>query len=204
MANYKTAVPYFLKKEGGLSRATTDSASSNPCPCAYNGKYGWHTNKGVTWSSFKGLSGKLGYNPTCELFFQMPANIWGLIFKNGYWNFWDCDNIPYQSLADFMTWTVWGSGGGSWSQKNGSIGFLYRFLVRKGYAPKSKSEIRSTLIDLASKNEKELWLDLIQARKDFYIALNQPANYKGWMNAINGYVKWGLENYTFEKKNDIS
>jgi hypothetical protein len=204
MANYKFAVPYFLKKEGGLSRATTDSASSNPAPCPYNGKSGYHTNKGVTWSSFVGLSKKLGYTASCQLFFEMPASIWGLIFKNGYWNFWQCDSIPYQSLADFMTWTVWGSGGGSWSKKNGSIGFLYRFLIRKGYSPDNKEEIRSILIDLASKDEKQLWLELIQARKQFYIALNQPANLKGWNNALDGYTKWGLEHYTFEKKNDIS
>lgn len=200
MADYKFPIPFFLKKEGGLSRATTDSASRNPSPCTFNGKTGYHTNKGVTYSSFVGLAPKLGYSPSCENFLSMPTSIWGKIFKNGYWNFWKCDNIPYQSVADFMCWTVWGSGGGSWSKKSGSIGFLYGFLKSKGYIATSKDNIKELLLQLAAKDERSLWIELIEYRYNWYARLNQPANLKGWRNALNAYKVWGLEKYTFEEK----
>ena len=60
MANYKKIMPFVRKWEGGLSNNKSDNASKNPSPCEYNGKKGWHTNKGVTWTTFKG-SANLGY-----------------------------------------------------------------------------------------------------------------------------------------------
>lgn len=197
MANYRKVIPFFLKKEGGLSRAGTDSASSNPSPCVIGGVTGWHTNKGVTWGSFTGNAAKVGYSPSCTNFANMPPSIWEGIFKKSYWDFWGSDDIKYQPIADFMTWTVWGSGGGSFNNRSGSQGFLRRFLNDRGYNPQSKAEIKSTMMHLAKKNERKLWEDLIQERRDFYARLNQPANYKGWMNAVSKYEKWGNENYSF-------
>jgi lysozyme family protein len=194
MANYKVVIPYFLKKEGGLSRATTDTASRNPSPCVYNGVTGWHTNKGVTWSTFVSNANKLGYAATCANFIAMPANIWGLIFKKSYWDYWRSDDIPQQSIADFMTWSVWGSGAG------GSKSFLSKFLKTKGIQATTYDQIRSAMLQLAEKNEKQTWLDLIQYRSDWYVTLNQPANLKGWRNSLNAYREWGLNTYTFKKK----
>jgi hypothetical protein len=203
MANYQFAVPYFLKKEGGLSKAKTDSASKNPSPCNYNGNTGYHTNKGVTYSSFIGLSTKLKYTANCNNFLTMPDSIWGKIFKNGYWDFWKSDNIPYQSIADFMTWSVWGSGGGSWTKKTGSIGFLYGFLKSKNIKATSKNNIKEELMILAEQNEQKLWLELINYRYNWYEKLNQPKNLKGWRNGLDGYKKWGLSKYTFEEKKNF-
>ena len=202
MADYLIPIPFFLKKEGGLSKATTDSASSNPSPCLYKGVYGWHTNKGVTWSTFKSNSQSLGYEASCNNFISMPMEIWAKIFKLRFWNFWDSDNIPYQSIADFMTWTVWGSGGGQFGKVRGSVGFLRGFLVTKGLICNSKNDVKNHLISLASEDERKLWLDLIQYRYDWYAKLNQPDNLKGWRNGLDNYKKWGLENYTFSSKND--
>jgi len=201
MANYKFAIPFYLKKEGGLSRAATDSASRNPSPCVIRGVTGWHTNKGVTWGSFTGNAGKVGYSPSCGNFAAMPQSIWQGIFKKSYWNFWDSDSIPYQSIADFMTWSVWGSGGGSFSRGTGSQGFLKRFVQSQGYSPQNKSEIRAALMHMAKRNEKATWLKMIQARRDFYVRLNQPANIRGWNNALDKYVKWGDEHYSFSRIN---
>ena len=39
MADYKNIVSFIRKVEGGLSSATTDTASKNPSPCG-NGKNG--------------------------------------------------------------------------------------------------------------------------------------------------------------------
>jgi hypothetical protein len=84
MADYTKIVSFIKTKEGGLSSATTDTASNNPSNCG-NGKNGkpYHTNKGVTWSTFKGLSAKLGYSATCDNFIKMPDSIWGKIYKDG-------------------------------------------------------------------------------------------------------------------------
>jgi lysozyme family protein len=201
MADYKKAIPYYLKKEGCLSRATTDTASRNPAPCTINGKTGWHTNKGVTWSTFK-ANENLGYTANCENFRNMPPNIWGLIYKKRFWNFWDSDNIPYQSIADFMTWSVWGSGGGTFKGNSGSIPFWRNFLLKEyNYVAKDKNDIRRKMIEIADqKGEKELWSEMIQYRWNWYARLNQPANLKGWRNSLDKYKLWGEQNYDFKKK----
>ena len=69
MADYTNIINFIKAKEGGLSSATTDTASRNPSNCG-NGSNGkpYHTNKGVTWSTFKSLSSKLGYSATCDNF----------------------------------------------------------------------------------------------------------------------------------------
>jgi hypothetical protein len=204
MADYKKAVPYYLKKEGGLSRATTDTASRNPAPCTINGKTGWHTNKGVTWATFKGNAAALGYAATCENFRLMPSTIWGVIYKKKYWDFWGSDNIPYQAIADFLTWTVWGSGGGSFNGASGSIPHWKNFLKRNyNYTATSKNDILRKILELADqKGERAIWEEMIQYRRDWYVRLNQPANLRGWRNALDGYKKWGLENYDFKKKSE--
>ena len=197
MANYRIVVPYFLKKEGGLSRATTDTASRNPSPCVYNGQTGWHTNKGVTWTTFKSLAPQLNYNPSCENFLTMPAEIWGKIFKKGYWDYWDGDRIPFQAVADFITWTVWGSGA------YGSRNFLRKFLRDQYGIIKDTSDrngIRAELMRLAEKNERKLWEELIQYRWNWYVTLNQPANLRGWRRSLENYKVWGLETYNFGAK----
>lgn len=201
MANYKKVIPFFLQKEGGLSRATTDTASKNPAPCSYQGKTGYHTNKGVTWSTFKNNAGKLDYSATCSNFISMPSDIWGKIFKNSFWDFWDSDNIPFQSIADFMTWTVWGSGGGTFGGSSGSVPHLTKYLKKNhNITATSKNDVKNQLIKLAEiKGERELWEDLIQYRYDWYATLNQPANLKGWRNGLMNYKDWGLKNYNFKK-----
>jgi len=198
MADYLFSVPFFLAKEGGLSRASSDTASQNPSPCTYKSKTGWHTNKGVTWSTFKSNS-SLGYEPTCTNFIAMPFDIWAKIFKVRFWNFWDCDNIPFQSLADFMTWTVWGSGGGQFGQVRGSVGFLRGFLITKNLVCNSKEDVKNHLISLAELDEKKLWLELIEYRYNWYEKLNQPVNLNGWRNALNKYKIWGEKSYSFKK-----
>ena len=76
MANLSLAIPYIQKWEGGLSRATTDTASKNPSPYEHNGKTGWHTNKGITWGTFTDLALKLGIAISPFNFLQMPDFIW--------------------------------------------------------------------------------------------------------------------------------
>ena len=73
MANYRNIVSFIKSKEGGLSSATTDTASRNPAPCG-NGSNGkpYHTNKGVTWETFSSNASSLGYTASCSNFLNMP------------------------------------------------------------------------------------------------------------------------------------
>lgn len=102
--------PFIKKWEGGLSRALTDTASAYPCPDVYDGKYGWHTNKGITWQTFKSLA-HLGYSATSKNFFEMPDDIWVKIAKEGYWKPFNLDTINHlpRIQAVIFSW-AWGSG----------------------------------------------------------------------------------------------
>ena len=86
-------VPFMKKWEGGLSRATTDTASSNPAPWTYKGQSGWHTNKGITYATFISNASRLGYAPTAENFFLMPDALWLKILTGAYINAFPLDEI---------------------------------------------------------------------------------------------------------------
>lgn len=104
-------VPFIKKWEGGLSRDPNDTAGSNPAPWPYNGKTGWHTNKGITYSTFVGNAKKLGYEASKENFFNMPDELWLKILKGAYVNAFPVDKIAHlpRIQAVIITW-AWGSG----------------------------------------------------------------------------------------------
>jgi hypothetical protein len=136
----------------------------------------------------------------------MPPKIWGLIYKKSYWDFWNSDNIPYQSIADFMTWSVWGSGAGTFNGDRGSQPFWRNFLLKKyQYVAKDKNDIRRKMLEIAkTKGEKNFWEEIVQYRWDWYARLNQPANLRGWRRALDGYKEWGIQNYTFTQKKKLT
>jgi len=75
-------VAFTKKWEGGLSRDTSDSASSYPCPTKHDGKSGWHTNAGITYAAWVQYFGK----DNDERFFLMAPEDWFKVFKKGYWD----------------------------------------------------------------------------------------------------------------------
>lgn len=176
MADYKQIVPWIKKWEGGLSKATTDSASSYPVP---DGS-GYHTNKGVTWRTFESLGSKLGYTPTPALFYQMPDDIWGKIFKQGYWDPIGGDKINSQGIAETIADWGWGAGPGT-AVKN----------VKKYLGVAQTTTMDTATINLInSKNEKQLHDGLSAFKKNWYLTLpNQSANYNGWANRLNDLYK---------------
>lgn len=106
MNNYLKIIPFFYQWEGGLSRSKNDSASENPCPTPFEGVSGWHTNKGVTYSTWLKHFG----SGNDDRFYEMNANDWGIIFKYGYWNKVKADDVPGQSIAEVLVSWAWGSG----------------------------------------------------------------------------------------------
>lgn len=92
-------------REGGLSKAKTDSASKNPVP---DGS-GYHTNKGITWELFESLGAKLKYTPTPELFYEMPDWLFDLIYEER-WNTSGANLINSQPIAQLVFQSLWGGG----------------------------------------------------------------------------------------------
>lgn len=190
MADHKPIVQLFLDKEGGMSRAKTDKASKNPAPftITYKGTTAsdWHTNKGVTWTTFKQLADKLGYRADAATFAAMPMDVWTKIFRAGYWNPWGLDKMRSNIMAWVIVWWSWGSG------IEGARKSLVKFLGKKGIAAESKADIVTALDNLAARQgDSKVFMDLREHRLEFYQSLDTAAaNYKGWKNAYDKFTEW--------------
>jgi lysozyme family protein len=190
MAVYTKIVSFIKAKEGGLSSATTDTASNNPSNCG-NGSNGrpYHTNKGVTWSTFKGLSSKLGYSATCDNFKKMPNDIWGKIYKDGYWNPMQGDRIKNQAIANTFVEMAWLSGVGSNTSSKGAIAYIKKFFKSKyNKSFDNITEIVDYVNELDNNGQTpELFEKLYDFRKSLYTSFNQPSNLKGWVNRLDAF-----------------
>jgi lysozyme family protein len=202
MANFQNIKGLTLQKEGGLSRATTDNASKNPSPCTYNGQTGWHTNKGVIWTTFNSLSSKLGYQANCDNFLSMPDAIWDKIAKNQFWDNLNLDSLKSDGVAFQLFSWHWGAGTGWFPRIN-------RYLTSKGIDWNAKG---STLADAFNKvidkqGEKQTIDDLQQQQIEFYTSLNQPVYTKGWINRVKdttAYAYKYIGNVISENKTAIN
>lgn len=186
-------VPFMLKYEGGLSRAKTDTASSNPAPWSYQGHSDWHTNKGVTYSTFKSLSSKLGYEATADNFFNMPMNIWYKILEGGYMGAYPLSEIAHlpRIQAVIITWS-WGSGtGGVGFGSEKRLAEFQRTIFNIQDSNITKKEIienfKSRVTPL---NERKIFLQLCDWREaDFKKMSSFAANGKGWLNRLEAFKK---------------
>lgn len=189
MASYESAIPYIQKAEGGLSRATTDTASKSPSPFEHNGKTGWHTNRGITWDTFKGLSSKAGYTVNKDNFIFMPDNIWLKIYRVGFWDSARGDLYNSQAIANAVVDWAWASGTG----QRGSKGALIRYLAKKGITATNFDSIANGFNELVKKEgEQKVFNDLIDERKRFFVSLKQPANEKGWLARMETLRQQGM------------
>lgn len=151
MSDYKLYVEFTKIAEGGLSKAKTDTASKYPVP---DGS-GYHTNKGITWTSFKRLGSILGYNPTPALFYQMPEWLFLKIFKH-YWDSAKANLIKSQAMANIIFQSMWGGG-----YKN-LVTDIQNFLRLKGYSKVIAdgvigNETAKAINNFSIKNEMELY-----------------------------------------------
>jgi len=178
MANFQSVKAITLKKEAGLSRATTDTASRNPSPYVYQGKTGWHTNKGVTYTTFVEASKRYGFENNANNFLTMPEAIWDKIAKGMYWDFLRLDTLKSDGVAIQLFSLVWG--GLSWYNA------MQRYLSSKGISwnknPSTLASAVNTLIDKQGERKTIEELDVVQ--QDYYKSLNQPANTRGWVNRV--------------------
>ena len=200
MVDYKNLVGFIKLKEGGLSGDKQDLASSTPSNCGKDSKGRlYHTNKGITWATFKGLASKGGYTASCDNFLKMPDDVWLKVYKVGFWNEVQGDRIKNQAIANTFVEMNWGSGLGSISRGTGTLGWLNRFF-QKNYNQNLTSI--SQMVDFVNKLDDEgktpeLFEKLNDFRASKYVALNQPTFTKGWLNRLNAF-------YLFNKPYAIS
>lgn len=186
MANFESAIPYIKKAEGGLSRATTDKASKNPSPYTYKGVKGWHTNKGITWTTFQSLAPKAGFEVNETNFMSMPDNVWLGIYKVGFWQPTKGDLYNSQAIANTVVDWAWAGGTG------GAKKALIQYLSTKGIKADGYETIANGFNQLVKKDgESKAFNDLIDERKRWFKALNQPANEKGWLARMETLRKEG-------------
>lgn len=187
MADFRKAIPFITAAEGGLSRSTADSASKHPAPWPYKGKSGWHTNKGITYSTFVAMAPKLGYQVTATNFFVMPEAIWAKIFKTGYWDLVKADKINSAPVALALVDYAFNFGPGGALRRISTWLASYYQIDAKGSA-----EIASAINNLTRKSDKEFFLAFIEHRKRAYKALKQPANEEGWLARMEELKETGL------------
>lgn len=184
MANFSEIVKFTKEKEGGLSRSQSDNARFNPSPYSIKDpkdgvvKTGWHTNKGITYQTFKDSASKYGYVNNAENFATMPDDIWMKIAKGNYWDAFDLDNAKSQGIANIMFSWIWGG----WSAS-----MLKNYFKSRGvdWSTKNKKQVASIFNQLVDKyGEKQIIDDMIEVKKQWLLSLNQPKNEKGWLKRL--------------------
>jgi len=195
MANSSNIRPFIQKWEGGLSRNPADTAARNPAPWPYNGQTGFHTNKGVTFTTFTAQAPRLGYAITPDNFFAMPAFIWDGIFKTGYWDPWELDRMNSQIIADFIADFAYTTG------VSGSFNSIKKYLATKGIAVNNRSQAVDALNRLSLGKEQQIFTELVAHREAFFKSLNNPTFITGWLNRLNNLKDFGLK--TLLKKKSL-
>jgi len=193
MADYKNLVSFIRKVEGGLSSDPKDTASKNASPCGSKNGYPIHTNKGITWASFKGLASKGGYTANCDNFIKMPDDVWLKVYKVGYWDAIKGDQIKNQAIANVFVEMTWGSGLGCsnfTNCKTGTIPFMNKFF-KENYNKNltTVNEFVSFVNELDNKGETpELFEKLHDFRAERYTKMpSASAHLKGWLNRLNSF-----------------
>ena len=163
----------FIKsKEGGLSKETSDTASADKVP---DGS-GYHTNKGITWTTWKSVFGS-GLD-SIRRFYAMSDEDWGKVYKPLYWDKMGGDKINSQRIADTLVHWAWGSGLEIPSKAiQGIVG------------TKQDGIIGDKTIDaINNSNEADTFTKIKQAHIDHWNNLLKNPKYsmnKGWITRLN-------------------
>jgi lysozyme family protein len=174
-------VKFTKKWEGGLSRDKADSASKFPCPTAYQGKIGWHTNAGITYATWSQYFGK----ENDSRFYTMNNEDWFHIFKQGYWNGVKGDEYTSKNIAIIVTGMAWGSG------VRQAVKSLQVAINHCGVKCDVDGLIGKQTISSANSIEPRKLFDAIaNERERFFYEIGVGKNAKfltGWLNRLNDY-----------------
>lgn len=169
----------MVQWEGKLSRHPADSAAKYPCPTPYRDGLKYHTNKGITYATWSGYFG----NKNDARFYAMSDQDWFTIFSKLYYlpvkgDKFKCPNIGYM-VSEF----AWGSG------VNPAVKTLQRACNNMGAKLEVDGLIGNKTLEFANNADPKILFDnLIQERKEFFIAISKGKNavfLKGWLNRLS-------------------
>lgn len=175
MADHTKIIPLILAVEGGLSKSLKDAAHVDPLP---DGS-GYHTNKGITWTTFKTAAPLCGFVAEPSLFYSMPEYVWGSIFKLLYWDKIQGDRINSQAIAETLVDWCWASGPHTATKK------MQEFLKVPDDGIMGPATL-SAINGRSQTNERQFNDDFSAYKMAWYLSLpNQESNYQGWSNRLN-------------------
>lgn len=187
MANInKVNTDYILKWEGGVGNDPRDTYAKWPVPDGT----GNHTNKGITWVTFKQFAQRAGYVATPALFYKMPTDIWLKIYKIGFWDPMRGDQIPSQAIAELLADFAWHSGaGGATKQLQKYLnGQGYKLLVDGGFGPKT---LEALISHIKRVGEKKAFDGFFLHRIAFLKSLEDYSAFgKGWLNRMKDFYDY--------------
>lgn len=161
MADARKLMPFILKWEGGFVNDPYDRGGA--------------TNKGVTIGTFQSFyPGK-----TVDDLKRITDDQWLTIFKSGYWNPWQADQIKNQAIANILVDWAWASGARTAIRKvQELLGVSVDGLVGN-----------ETLSAINGQDAEELFDRIKVARYDFVDAIvkrdpSQKRFITGWKNRI--------------------
>lgn len=171
----------FLSRwEGGTSSDQTDTASSQ----VPNG--GIHTNKGITFLTFKTLAPKVqipnDYNTFLKLTSAQASKISYQYFKES-----SAAKLTNSQVSLLFFEIAWGSG------LSNAIIHLKVALQNLGYIQAKTNNFNQNVILANSINQTSLYNELVKVRKGFYnqIVINNPSQQKylkGWINRLTDFT----------------
>lgn len=158
-------IEILKKAEGGYSSDPDD-------------KDGGCTMRGITLLTYRR---HFGQSKTCNDLRNISDSEWWTIFKKGYWDVWQADNIRNKSIANLLVDWTFNSGPGN------GVKIPQEVL---GITPSlSKESIENTVNAINNyPNQQELFQKLWNRRKSFFesIAIGAKKKYLGgWLNRLN-------------------
>lgn len=183
-SNLQTVVDHTQRWEGGLSRDKNDTASKYPCPTPFNGKTGWHTNKGVTYQTWVSIFGKYKDSK----FLNMSNADWFKCYSK-YWDGMKAPQVKDWRIGVTMAQFAWGSG------VHGGSRLVQKILNKHGAKLNVDGKIgQATIDEINKRNPAKLFKQLVDGRKEFFVNLaNSGSNYatflKGWLNRLDDFEK---------------
>lgn len=190
--DYRVMHKHLTGWEGGLSRDFNDKASKNPCPATYQGKTGWHTNRGVTWPVFVKYCSHIGAKPTdYDRFFKLTVGESEVIFKVGFWDKLNLDNAPHQVVANIFSQWAWGSG------VTGGLSVAKDFFKYKEQVVCNSwnDVLKYSIVRMNKVSIEILFQELMDFRMDYLISISKPGTKnnkfrKGWLSRHASFYKF--------------
>jgi len=168
-----------------MGRRTTDNASKYPCPTPFDGQYGWHTVKGITYGTWVGVFGK----NQDQRFFAMSDEDWFFVFKTRFANPVKFDSFKSINVAAVVTDMSWMSG------PDRGVKTLQRAINNLKGKKVLEDDGNIGNLTLAAANAidpKTLIQAIVVERKKFLISIaigKNAINKAGWLRRTDDYLK---------------